>query len=261
MNIKLYTSARKIFILFSFFFALLANAQAPEKMSYQAVIRNASNVLVANQGVGMKISILQGTATGTEVYKELFNPNPTTNANGLVTLAIGTGLPITGIFAGIDWSAGPYFIKTETDPTGGTSYTITSTTQLMSVPYALYAKNGVPSQINQAGKVLTTDGTSASWTKMLSDIGVKFYIVAQGDFPNFSTGASANTLGAIVMHANNGGGLINDVGVTIPCDGRSLLISQHQALFSVIYTTYGGDGVTTFKIPNLNNGLAPKGRN
>ena len=140
MNIKLYTSARKIFILFSFFFALLANAQAPEKMSYQAVIRNNSNVLVANQGVGMKISILQGTATGTEVYKELFNPNPTTNANGLVTIAIGTGLPITGTFAGIDWSEGPYFIKTETDPTGGTNYTITATTQLMSVPYALYAK-------------------------------------------------------------------------------------------------------------------------
>ncbi|CAM3794589.1 phage tail protein [Flavobacterium branchiophilum] len=259
MTIKLYTSARKIFILFSFLFFLKGNAQAPEKMSYQAVIRNSSNALVSNANVGIRISILQGTATGTSVYTQ--TQTAATNANGLVSLTIGDGGFVSGDFVAINWGNGPYFIKTETDPTGGSNYTITSTTQLLSVPFAMYAKNGVPTQTNQAGKALTTDGTSASWTKMLSDIGVKFYIVAQGDFPNYSTGASANTLGAIVMHANNGGGLINDVGVTIPCDGRSLLISQHQALFSVIYTTYGGDGITTFKIPNLNNGLAPKGRN
>lgn len=149
---------RKIFFLCSFFYFLNTNAQAPDKMSYQAVVRNASNALVANQGVGMKISILQGTATGTEVYKELFNPNPITNANGLVSLVIGTGLPITGTFSGIDWSAGPYFIKTETDPTGGTSYNITATTQLMSVPYALYAKTaGAANSWGLSGNAGTTD--------------------------------------------------------------------------------------------------------
>lgn len=137
-------------ILFTFFSSLIfggimllpqkANAQSPEKMSYQAVVRNASNALVVNTGVGMKISILKGSSAGTEVYKELFNPNPMTNANGLVSLEIGTGLPLTGTFSAINWSSGPYFIKTETDPTGGTNYSIVSTSQLMSVPYALYAK-------------------------------------------------------------------------------------------------------------------------
>ncbi|MCX6325772.1 MAG: DUF1566 domain-containing protein [Bacteroidia bacterium] len=112
-------------------------AQSPQKMSYQAVIRNLSNQLVTTQ-VGMQISILQGISNGTPVYVETQTPTP--NANGLVSIEIGSGTPVTGTFAGIDWSAGPYFIKTETDPTGGTSYTITGTSQLLSVPYALYAK-------------------------------------------------------------------------------------------------------------------------
>ncbi len=113
-------------------------AQSPEKMSYQAVVRNSGNALVASQAVGMQISLLQGGATGTAVYVE--TQNPTTNANGLVSLEIGTGTLVSGDFTTIDWANGAYFIKTETDPTGGTSYTITGTSQLMSVPYALYAK-------------------------------------------------------------------------------------------------------------------------
>jgi hypothetical protein len=113
-------------------------AQAPEKMSYQAVIRDAGNVLVANQSVGMQISILQGSIFGASVYVE--SQTPTTNINGLVSVEIGSGTLVFGAFSTIDWSAGPYFIKTETDPTGGSTYTITGTSQLMNVPYALYAK-------------------------------------------------------------------------------------------------------------------------
>lgn len=112
-------------------------AQAPEKMSYQAVVRCSDNVLVSNLPVGMQISILQTTATGTAVYVE--TQRPTTNVNGLVSLEIGTGTT-TDDFSTIDWSTGPYFIKIETDPEGGSDYTITGTSQLLSVPYALYAK-------------------------------------------------------------------------------------------------------------------------
>lgn len=113
-------------------------AQAPEKMSYQAVVRDGSNALVSSTAVGMQISILQGSASGTAVYVE--TQTPTSNANGLVSLEIGAGTVVSGTFNTIDWANGPYFIKTETDPTGGTSYTITSTSQLLSVPYALHAK-------------------------------------------------------------------------------------------------------------------------
>lgn len=119
---------------FSFVFG-----QSPEKMSFQAVIRNSNNNLVVNSSVGMKISILQGSSTGTEVYSETHSA--TTNANGLVSVEIGGGSNPVGSISTINWSSGPYFIKTETDPAGGTSYSITSTTQFLSVPFALYAKS------------------------------------------------------------------------------------------------------------------------
>ncbi len=112
-------------------------AQAPQKMSYQAVIRNSSNALIISTPVGMQISILQGSSSGTVVYAE--TQTPSTNANGLVSLEIGNGTPVTGTFAGINWANGPYFIKTQTDPAGGANYSITGTSQLLSVPYALQA--------------------------------------------------------------------------------------------------------------------------
>jgi uncharacterized protein (TIGR02145 family) len=103
------------------------------------VVRNASGVLVINQSVGIRISILQGSSTGAVVYKETYSPTPQTNANGLVSIEIGSGIPVTGTFSSLDWSTGSYFLKTETDPTGGTNYTIVGTSQLLSVPYSLYA--------------------------------------------------------------------------------------------------------------------------
>jgi hypothetical protein len=121
----------------SVFLTQQAIAQAPQKMSYQSVLRNSSNVLLAETLVGIRISVLQGGAAGTPVYVE--TQTATTNANGLVSIQIGTGTTSTGTFAGIDWAAGTYFIKTETDPLGGTNYTITGTQEILSVPYAMYA--------------------------------------------------------------------------------------------------------------------------
>jgi hypothetical protein len=126
-------------------------AQAPNKMSYQAVIRNSNNTVVSNHAVGMRISILQGTAIGSSVYTE--TQSPTTNANGLIAIEIGTGTILSGSFANIDWANGPYFVKTETDPNGGSNYTLTGTSQLLSVPYAMYAKNSSKTDTASVAKV------------------------------------------------------------------------------------------------------------
>jgi hypothetical protein len=134
-------------------------AQAPQKMSYQAVIRNTSGALVTSTTVGMKISILQGTVTGTVVYAE--TQNASTNANGLVSVEIGSGTIIIGTFSGINWGNGPYFIKTQTDPTGGTNYTIASSSQLMSVPYALFSANGTPGPQGPTGLTGLTGSVGA----------------------------------------------------------------------------------------------------
>lgn len=113
-------------------------AQSPEKMSYQAVIRNNNNELVASSNIGMQISILQGSVSGEAVYVE--QQFPTTNINGLVGVEIGAGLVKSGSFSTIKWGMSDFFIKTETDLNGGEDYTITGVSQLLSVPYALHAK-------------------------------------------------------------------------------------------------------------------------
>lgn len=159
--------------LFSTAFVFLpqkASAQVPQKMSYQAVIRNSSDQLITNQTIGMKISILQGSETGTVVYTE--TQTPTTNTNGLISIEIGDG---TG-FSSIDWSASNYYIKTETDPAGGTSYSIIGTSQLLSVPYALYAggSNDLPTGIS--GQTLRYDGSEWVSSSLITNNGTNVSI-------------------------------------------------------------------------------------
>ena len=115
-------------------------AQAPQKMSYQAIIRNSNDSLLISTQVGMRISLVQGSPTGTVVFSE--TQTATTNANGLISLQIGMGTAVSGTFTGINWAAGPYYVKTETDLAGGTNYTIISSNELLSVPYALFSANG-----------------------------------------------------------------------------------------------------------------------
>ncbi|MFN5417285.1 MAG: hypothetical protein ACK5B9_09535 [Flavobacteriia bacterium] len=117
---------------FSVFFA-----QSPQKMSFQAVVRNAQNQLVQNSNVGIKISILEASASGTSVYAETHLP--ITNENGIFTIEIGNGTLLSGNFSQITWSTNSYWLKTEVDPLGGNNYTISTVSQFLSVPYALHS--------------------------------------------------------------------------------------------------------------------------
>ena len=212
-------------------------AQAPQKMSYQAVIRDTNGNLVTNHAVGMKISILQGSPTGSTVFQELYNPNPQTNANGLVSIEIGTGIPVTGTFSGIDWSIGPYFLKTETDPSGGSSYTISGTSQLLSVPYALYAKtaaNGFSGNYyDLTNKPLLFDGT---WTS-LSGKPAFSTVATSGSFtdlinkPSLFDGVWANITGKPTTLA--GYGISDAMNISHPANGiTGTNISNWNTAFS-----------------------------
>jgi hypothetical protein len=226
------------FLLLTIYFSLNSAFAQPQKMSYQAVVRNASSALVTNQAIGVRVTVLTGNpVSGSEVYKEIYTPNPTTNANGLLTLEIGGGTPvITGSsFSQIPWDSPQIHIKTEIDPTGGTNFTIVSTTQMLSVPYAFQAQK-------------------AEIANDVQGVPIYYYIRVGGTFPcgrgAFTPNCPLNDdlLGTIVAHVTELAGS----NLFLPCDGRSLQITQNTGLFSLIGTKYGGNGVTTFNLPNLN---------
>jgi len=131
---------KKITLFFVSFWLMTAFviAQTPQAFKYQAVARTSSGNLIQNQLVAFRISILQGSPSGTLLYQERHTTN--TNNYGLANLDIGDGIVLAGTFSNIDWAAGETFIKVEFDPMGGTTFTDMGTTQLLSVPYSLYSE-------------------------------------------------------------------------------------------------------------------------
>lgn len=127
-----------VFILCLLFATALA-AQTPSSFRYQAVARNNSGNVLVNQNVSFRISILSGSAAGATAYSET-HAGKTTNAFGLVEIEIGKGTPVTGTFSSINWGNNSFFVKVEMDPAGGNTYQTISTSQLLSVAYALHAK-------------------------------------------------------------------------------------------------------------------------
>ena len=128
----------KSFFFLFFLIGALGFTQTPEKFTYQSVIKNSSGYLLKNQEIGLRISILFNSSNGMSVYSEEHSVE--SNSNGLVTLIIGEGVT-SDVFNDIDWGNGEYYLKVEVDPEGGINYTMNQTSQLLSVPYALYARN------------------------------------------------------------------------------------------------------------------------
>ncbi|WP_319482082.1 hypothetical protein [uncultured Draconibacterium sp.] len=129
-------------------------AQTPGAFNYQAVLRDAEGKIISNQDLSIQISILQQSASGEVVFQEKHSAS--TNEFGLIVLEIGNGMPITGTLAEINWGESTYFLKVDMDATGGESYTDMGTSQMLSVPYALYAKS---SGSNFSGKYSDLEGT------------------------------------------------------------------------------------------------------
>jgi microcystin-dependent protein len=219
-------------------------AQAPQKMSYQAVIRNSNNQLVTNHAVGMKVTILQGSASGTPVYTE--TQAPTTNANGLVSIEIGGG----PAFSTIDWTTGPYFIMTETDPSGGTSYSISGTSQLMSVPYALYSKtsgSSLPGPKGDKGDQGIQGLTGAKGDQ--GDPGVAFddsQILANKTWTSSKINAALSTKVNISSLAT-----VATSGAYSDITGKPTTLAGY-GITDAISTSHPANGITSINISNWN---------
>ncbi len=176
--------------------SLSSLAQAPESVKYQSVIRDGNNTVLTNQPVGMRLTIKQGSETGPSVYSEIFSTP--TNQFGLVNLEIGTGSS-TDNFGSINWANGPYFIETATDITGGTSYVVMGTSQLMSVPYSLHSNTSGYAdsaaaltnplwEENQYGELKNTNTSNPVIIESQNGIGVfgQNFVDVSGDFVDVS---------------------------------------------------------------------------
>ncbi|PLX07601.1 MAG: hypothetical protein C0596_10080, partial [Marinilabiliales bacterium] len=175
---------KKIFILtLLVLFSVITLAQTPLKFSYQSVVRNTDSELICEQEIGMKVTILQGTIDGTEVYVETHQP--TTNINGLLTIEIGAGSVQEGVFADIDWSADTYFIKTEIDPEGFSNYTIVGVSKLLSVPYALHAKTAENTFSGDYNDLLNQPSIPQNTSELTNDAGfITSFTEVDGDINN-----------------------------------------------------------------------------
>jgi hypothetical protein len=127
------------FVLTLFMVFQPLNAQVPQAFKYQAIARDGSGHPLVNQQISLRISIIDSAASGIIAYQELHKEG--TNGFGLVTISVGRGLPMVGIFKNIEWSTGNKWIRIEMDETGGTNFTDMGIYQLLSVPYALYAES------------------------------------------------------------------------------------------------------------------------
>ena len=205
--------------------SLSSLAQAPEGFNYQAVVRNAGGIILNNQPVGMRLTVQQGSIGGTAVYTETFTS--TTNGYGLVNLEVGTGTS-TDDFSTIDWASGPYFMETAVDVTGGTTYSVMGTSQLMSVPYALYAKTSG----NGEGPVGPTGATGPQGPAGAD---------GQGGATTAGTNVTITGTGTVgdpyVVNATGGGSPIYTIGLWpelggyvfwVSADGKHGLVAETQ---------------------------------
>lgn len=291
-------------------------AQSPEAFKYQSVIRNNSGQVISNQKVSLRLSILQGTSTGTSVYAE--TQYATTNEFGLINLEIGKGTLVSGNFATIAWGSASHFLQVEMDLAGGNAYTLFGSSQLLSVPYALYAKNagngfsgnyndltnkptkistftndaayiktetdpvfgasvaknikaadtlrwGKKLPVGKSGDLLTYDGTnwiasdvvytstvvgaSQPFSILPPYLCVNYCIATEGVFP--ARDGLDPFLAEIMIFAGN----FVPRGYAF-CDGQLLSLAQNTALFSLLGTMYGGNGQTTFALPDLRGRFA-----
>ncbi|HNS17016.1 MAG TPA: tail fiber domain-containing protein [Bacteroidales bacterium] len=164
-------------------------AQAPPSFKYQAVVRDKSGQVVANQHITLRISILQSGVDGPEIYSELHSV--ATSELGLINVEVGRGKDPTGSLAAIGWGSGSHFLRIEMDPSGGMDFELVGVSQLLSVPYALYAE-----QAGSGGREADLD-----WEVIGNDVVTGH----GGSYPTGNVGIGNNAPGSLLYVAKSMG--------------------------------------------------------
>ena len=161
-----------LFILLLFATCGVMLAQAPKGFNYQAVVRNDAGQIVSDKNVGIRFQILQGSEDGVAVY--VYTGIERTNTNGVLSLVVGKNSPQ---YASIDWSQGPFYLKCEIDPTGGSHYLLQTVQQILSVPYAQYA--AVAESLSTTFSYNETDPLFTAWNYDYNSLNNKPTLVSQ----------------------------------------------------------------------------------
>ncbi|MDC1460032.1 hypothetical protein N8304_00625, partial [Flavobacteriaceae bacterium] len=252
---------KKFFVLL-FFCLTLSYAQSPEKFTYQSIIKNSSGYLLKSQEVGLKISVLFNSSNGIPVYSEEHSVE--SNNNGLVTLIIGDGVS-SDVFADIDWGNGEYFLKVEVDPEGGVNYVMEQTSQLLSVPYALYAGNAKVNLSVIGQSYVTVSGSQITVNKIEAskDIDGLSNVSISGDYndlvntPTLFDGDYANLTNTPTLFDGDYANLTNTPTLF---DGDYTNLTNTPTLFDGDYanltntpTLFDGDYANLTNTPQLND--------
>ena len=193
---------RYICLLIFIITAAVTQAQSPQAISYQAVIRSPSGEIMKNRSIATRISILKDQPTGVVIFSETHKSQ--TNENGMLGIEIGRGVNVTGKLADIQWGNGKYYIQSETDINGGTQYGLSVTTQILSVPYALHSETA-SRLVNPPAETDPVFGKSVA------------YGILQADTANWN-------------HKQNA--IITSGGLTLKGDTLSLKIAEKDPVFS-----------------------------
>ncbi|HNS18341.1 MAG TPA: FISUMP domain-containing protein [Bacteroidales bacterium] len=230
---------KKVILTFVFtglLICTLVTAQVPQAFKYQAVIRDKAGQVLSEQNINLQITILQSNANGPEVYREIHPV--TTSELGLVNIEVGHGKALTGSMPSIDWSTGSHFLRVEMDQAGGTDFELMGVSQLLSVPYALYAEK------SGSG----TREADLDWEIIGNDV-----VTGHGSgYPIGNVGIGNNAPGSLLYVAKN----IGEPMITIRNLGGgggatySMVDDLSGANWKFKATTYGG-----FKIRDQANSL------
>ncbi len=246
---------KKLFLTLSLFCAIILGvmAQAPGLMNYQAVVRQANgNPVPNNTNVAMRFTVHNSTSTGTVVYQE--TTTKTANQFGLVTHQIGSGNVVSGTIAGINWGNGAKYLQVEIDPAGGTSYADMGNSQLVSVPYAMYAANGPAGATGPTGATGLnglTGPTGPTGVGTAGPTGLKGATGATG-----ATGAGAGATGPTGPTGPTGAtgvGLAGPTGPTGPAGSGGSGVA-FRASYPGTVAMQTGTTPLTYTVTNFNDG-------